>query len=167
VLVNSTTDRASLRPMARSYTDEEKRGAVATYVEHGLDHAHQETGVAKSTLRDWATKAGHDPSTIAARFVSKTRAATEAASASAEEKRVHLQAELLDAAREHVAMARVTTDGKDAQHWMTAAAIGVDKFRLERGEATDRTETVAAPERTPEVEAELAKVVSLADRRAA
>lgn len=153
--------------MASTYTDAQKADAVAIYVEHGLAEAHRRTGIPKPTLKRWLENEGIDPSETTARSVEKTRAATEAASAGAAEKRALLQTELLDAAREHVAMARITLDGKDAQHWMTAAAIGVDKFRLEKGEATERTEHVAAPERNPEVEEELGILYDMAEHRAA
>jgi hypothetical protein len=102
---------------------------------------------------------------MAERFTSKTRAATDAHSATAAEQRALLQQELLAAARQHVASSLSADDGKNAQHYMTAGAIGLDKYRLELGEATDRTEVVS-PERRPEHDEEIAILYDLTERRA-
>jgi len=152
--------------MARSYTDAEKADAVAIYLEHGLAEAHHRTGIPKPTLRDWARKAGHDPAELGSRTAAKTKAATEAHTLGMAEKRALLREELATAALHHVRQSAKSTDGRQAQAWMVAGAIGVDKLRLELGEVTDRTEHVA-PERSAEVEEELAKVVELAEHRAA
>lgn len=153
--------------MARTYTDTQKTDAVNLYVEHGLAEAHHRTGIPKPSLRNWARAAGHDTATLGSRAAEKTRAATQAHLDDAAEKRALLGRELLDAARIHVARSIAADNGKDAQHYMTAGAIGLDKFRLEQGEVTDRTEHVVPPERSPDVEEELAKLYDLAEHRAA
>jgi hypothetical protein len=48
--------------------------------------------------------------------------------------------------------ARHTDEGRDAQGWMTAGAIALDKVRLELGEVTDRTEHRTTDQVTAEVE---------------
>jgi transposase-like protein len=150
--------------MAR-YTEAEKADALATYLEHGLAAAHQTTGIPRATLQDWARKAGHNLADISGHTADKTRAAVAAHQANAAEIRALLQAELLAAARIHVASSLKAEDGKNAQHYMTAGAIGLDKYRLELGEATDRTEVVS-PERRPEHDEEIAILYDLTERRA-
>jgi transposase-like protein len=148
--------------MAR-YTEAEKADAVAHCVEHGMKAAHERTGIPKGTLSSWMTD--QQRAEMAERFTSKTRAATDAHSATAAEQRALLQQELLAAARQHVASSLSADDGKNAQHYMTAGAIGLDKYRLELGEATDRTEVVS-PERRPEHDEEIAILYDLTERRA-
>lgn len=152
--------------MAR-YTDHEKADAVALYVGHGLAEAHHRTGIPKASLQRWAEAAGQDLSELAGRTADQTRAASQAHAADLEARRVKLRGTLLSAAEHAVAKIVGEEDGNQAKGWAITSGIVIDKLRLELGEATDRTETVAAPERTPEVESELAKVVALADRRAA
>jgi transposase-like protein len=146
----------------RVYTPDEKAQAVAHYLEHGLAEAHNRTQIPRATLQDWARKAGHNLADISGHTAEKTRAAVAAHQANAAEIRALLQAELLAAARIHVAKS-LTADGKNAQHYMTAGAIGLDKYRLELGEATDRTEVVS-PERRPEHDEEIAILYDLTER---
>lgn len=153
--------------MASRYTDAERTDAVATYVEHGLAEAHRRTGIPKPTLKEWATKAGIEPSDIASRSAEKTRAATEAHRLAMAEARTRAQAEFARSAVHAAIQVRSCEKGNDAQGWATASAICLDKLRLELGEVTDRTERVAAPERTPEQEAELDRTLRLVQDRAA
>jgi len=153
--------------MASTYTDADKADAVRLYLEHGLAEAHHRTGVPKPTLKRWLAAAGHDPSETAARSVAKTAAATEAHTARLEELRVKARAEFAESAVFAARQVRSSEKGNDAQGWAMAGGICLDKVRLELGEATERHEHGPTPERTPEQEAELAKVVDLAQRRAA
>lgn len=136
--------------MARTYTDAQKAEAVALTLEHGPTEAGAKLGIPKSTCAQWLTP--EQKAEMAARSVSKTRAATAAHALSLERKRAELRGLFADAARHHVERSLVTDDGKDAQHWMTAGAIGLDKLRLELGEATDRTEHRTVDQVTAEVE---------------
>ena len=47
---------------------------------------------------------------------------------------------------------------------MTGAGIGVDKYRLEMGEATGRTETVDLPSAESTIDVEVARLVEQLDR---
>lgn len=53
---SEVANRATRRPPA--YDDALRAAALAVYVEQGLAAAHRQTGVPKSTLRDWARAAG-------------------------------------------------------------------------------------------------------------
>lgn len=165
---------------ARTYTPEEKTVALATYAERGLATAHDELGIPKATLRKWAIGAGMDTSAIAGRSVEQTQAASAARSARCEELRLELREGLLVAAadmlerldEEHVDFrgqaAREVTFPKapaDAcRNYVTSAAILIDKYRLEVGEATDRSETMAL-ERSQQAEERLTRVVELVTDR--
>jgi hypothetical protein len=168
--------------MPRTYTTEEKTVALATYAEHGLARAHDEHDIPKATLRKWAIGAGMDTSAIAGRSVEQTQAASAARSARCEVLRLELREGFLVAAadmldrldEEHVdfrgQQAREVTFPKapaDAcRNYVTAAAILIDKYRLEVGEATDRSETLAL-ERSAQSDERLAKVVELVTERQA
>lgn len=161
-----------------------KDRALELYADHGLAHAHRETGVSKSTIRDWA--AATDTST--ARADQKTAQATAARLTTVAAKKARLAEDLLaDLDRLRLQLfapcverkAMTVSDGHlegghveivdidltqptfaDQQKIMTSLAIGVDKVQLLTGEATERTEHVA-PQRTPEQEQEVAKVLRL------
>lgn len=168
--------------MPRTYTAEEKTVALATYAEHGLARAHDEHEIPKATLRKWALGAGMDTSAIAGASADQTRAASTARSARCEMLRLELRESFLVAAadmldrldEEHIdfrgQQAREVTFPKapaDAcRNYVTAAAILIDKYRLEVGEATDRSETLAL-ERSAQSDERLAKVVELVTERQA
>jgi hypothetical protein len=84
-----------------------------------------------------------------------------------EAKRVEAQAEFAASAVFAARKVRDAEEGKDAHGWAMASGTMLDKLRLELGEVTDRTEHVAAPERAPDVEDELAKVLELVRPQAA
>lgn len=153
--------------MPTPYTDDERTHAVDLYLQHGLAETHHRTGISRPTLRRWLIDAGHDPAEITERANEKTRAATATATVAMEARRVKLRAKLITAAEHAVDQVTDAADGNQAKGWAVAAGIVIDKLRLEVGEATDRTEHVTAPERTPENEAELAKVLKLVEARAA
>jgi transposase-like protein len=160
----------------RTYTPEEKSVALATYAEHGLARAHDVHDIPKSTLRKWAMGSGMDTSEIAGRSVEQTQAASAARATRCEELRLELRESFLVAAadmldrldEEHIdfrgQQAKEVTFPKapaDAcRNYVTAAAILIDKYRLEAGEATDRTELLGVP--ADEARKELAQVIDLA-----
>jgi len=126
--------------------------ALELWQSEGMAKAHAETGVPKSTINRWRTAAGLEPGASDAN--EQTRHATEARLAQQAEKRVTLQELFLDKAIDMLKrMDEKHTDfkGRDAvevhfekapsgacQQYATAAAILIDKFRLEVGEVTDR-----------------------------
>lgn len=146
----------------------------------------RQTGIPKRTVSDWARAEGIETSTPQAR--AKTARAREVLEAVTAEKRADLAAGLLaDAQRlraelfapcvekramavnqggdqgQEIEVAEVPLDRPtptDQVKIMTAVAIAVDKIQLLTGEATERHEHVA-PDRSPEQEQELAKVLTL------
>lgn len=178
--------------MAR-YTDQQKADAVARVLEVGMAQAHEELGIPKPSLSRWLTP--EQRSELAERFRTKTAAATEARARSLEQRRLDLAAALMgDVERlrlqlfapcverkavvvpagqhlgsdvEIVDIERAQPTFRDQQTIFTSVAIGIDKIQVLTGQPSAITEHRGAPERTPEQEAELAKVVELADRRAA
>lgn len=128
------------------------------YAELGLAEAHRRTGVGKSTLRRWAKLAG-----ILVDDAERTRAATEASVAV----KAQVQAELREGLRiKLLEKAHDLLGRMDAPHvefkgnhanqveypiapagavkdYAIAFAVLLDKYRLEVGEATGRTETMS------------------------
>lgn len=181
--------------MGRTYTDTEKADAVAVYVEHGLAEAHRRTGIAKNNLQRWAKSAGHDLAQLTDRAAQKTAAATETRLANMAARRADLASDLMgDVQRLRAQLfapcverkAMVVSQGKDIgsevevvdiahdqppfreqQAIMTTLAIAVDKIQILTGEATERIEHRAVPQRTPDQERELAQVLDLHKRQAA
>lgn len=176
-----------------SYTDEQRTDAVELYLAEGLAEAHHRTGIAKSTLRGWLRKAGHDPAQVDVRASDKTAAATEARRQDLERRRSDLAVDLMDDVErlrrqlfapcverkavvvsegrdmgstvEVVDIKRDQPTFRDQQTILTSAAIAIDKIQVLTGQPSEITGHVDVPERTPEQEAELAKVVELAERR--
>lgn len=144
------------------------------------------TGIPRRTITQWAHDEGLEVSSAQAR--AKTARAREVLEAVTAEKRADLAAGLLaDAQRLRTQLFAPTVEkramaialggdlGQDIEvaevplerptptdqvKIMTAVAIAVDKIQLLTGEATERHE-VSAPNRTPEQEQELAKVLTL------
>lgn len=135
-----------------TYTDAQKTSALAIYATDGLAAAVRATGIPKGTIKSWADRTG--TRTVAP--AERTAAAVEAASARRAELRDDLRTKLLEKAVDmleriddpHVdfrgnTAERIELDrpsASDCQRYATAAAILLDKFRLEMGEATDRSE---------------------------
>lgn len=150
--------------MSPARTAEERTAALAVYADRGLAAAHHETGVPKSTLRDWARDAGLDLAAIAGRSAEQTAAATEASEVRCSELRVRLRELFLATAvglLERVDAPHKEFKGNDAHEveyesapagaardYAVAAAICLDKYRLEVGEATSRDEHHVSDVRT-------------------
>ena len=115
------------------YTDEQKSDAVTLYVEHGTAEAAELTGINGRSILRWAQAAG----VVSQDRIEKTEQAREVLAATQAVKREELRVLLLDAPIRLVQQAIETEKARDAQSWMVAAGIGVDKFRLEMGEATE------------------------------
>lgn len=144
-----------------------------------LAEVHAETGLPKSTLTRWARKAG-----VGTFHTEQTAHATEALAAQRALKREQMVDLLIDQANdlihrmneqhgvwmqvggqsgglEQVFYERATS--ADVRNYAVAAAVLIDKMRLELGEATERKETI----NIDDARAELAsKVDELAKRRA-
>lgn len=153
--------------MARTYTQPEKDHAVNLYVQHGLAEAHHRTGIPKASLQRWAETAGHNLADLSGRTAEKTKAASEQHRLAMAEMRTKAQAEFAKSALHAAVKVREAEKGNDAQGWATASAIMTDKLRLELGEATDRTEHIAVPERTVEAQEEMDRTLRLVQDMAA
>ena len=121
-----------------NYTDAQKAEAVALSIDVGATEAARQTGISKRSINTWRNQAGH----TARANIKKTEAATAVLTATAAERREDLRVLLLDAGIHHVKQSIAAESGREAQAYMTGAGISVDKYRLEMGEATGRTETV-------------------------
>jgi len=98
--------------------------------------------------------------------IEKTEQAREVLAATHAEKREELRVLLLGAPIHLVRQAIETGKARDAESWMTAAGIGIDKFRLEMGEATGRTETIDLSQAEATIDQEVARLAKLIDARA-
>ncbi len=143
------------------YSDTQKAEAVELYLTDGTAKAAKQFGVTTRTINNWVKDAG----VTSQERIEKTEGAREVLAATQAEKREELRVLLLDAPIRLVQQAIDTDRARDAQSWMIAAGIGVDKFRLEMGEATGRTETVdlAAAEAT--IDQEVARLAKLHDAK--
>lgn len=142
--------------MARTiYSDEEKAAALDLIREVGLAEAWRRLRtIPKPTLGSWAQKAG-----IHSDAAAKTAVAVEAAQVRAKQLREELRVMLLEKAvdlLQRMDAEHVDFKGKDAdqvtypiapagavQNYATSVGILIDKYRLEVGEATTRSESKA------------------------
>ena len=136
----------------RSYTAEEREQAVALVAEHGLAYTWRQTGIPKPTLARWADDAGVERTNT-----EKTRAATDALRERHASLREQVRLELLEKVADlldRMDAPHTEFKGKDAdavvypiapagavQNYATSVGILIDKYRLEIGEATGRTES--------------------------
>lgn len=162
-------------PLARA-TPETRAAALAVYEAQGLAVAHAETGIPKTTLRRWARAEGLDPHVLAGEDVARTEAANKVREARIIEARREIQEQLLVQASDmldRMNEPHIDYRGKESdrvefekapadacRHYAISAAVLIDKFRLEMGESTSRSEIVGA---TPEKARErLGEIVTLA-----
>ena len=114
------------------YTDEQKAEAVRLYVEVGTAEAARRIGTSGRTITRWAKAAG----VTSQDRVEKTDAARQVLASTQAEKREHVRVLFLDRI-ESCLEALDPTRPRDAKDLMTTAAIGLDKYRLEMGEASE------------------------------
>lgn len=142
-----------LRPK-KTYSEQDRQQALNIYRTQGATVAAQTIGCNKSTVTRWAQQAG-----VETEVISRTTKATETIQAEYETRRAALRVKMLEVAE--TLLNRINQEhydyrGKDAnkvffdvapsgatKDYVTAAAILVDKMRLEEGKATDRQERVS------------------------
>lgn len=129
----------------RKWTQEQRETALAIYREHGPRAAAERTAIPLSTIGTWARAAGlsFNPE--------RTENANRAKALRWEERRRDLTDALGDAAAQLLTKALAADDGRAAQAFMTAAAIGVDKAQLLSGGVTTRHEVLDAEKRRERV----------------
>lgn len=138
---------------------EERAAALAVYRELGLAEAHRLTGITKNRLRRWAQQEGLNPAELAGAAVEQTEAANAARNARIDAMRLELRESLLASAvdmTERLTEPHKDFRGKDmtevlfdqapadaCRNYAVAAAVFIDKFRLESGESTARSESLS------------------------
>ena len=136
--------------MTTAHPPEAKAEALALYVEVGPTEAARRTGIPKGTINRWAKAAGATTEAHSA----QTQAATEAAAARAAQLREDLRVKMLEKA--HDALCRMDEPHRDYRNggeivhdrapsgamkdYAMTTAILLDKYRLEVGESTSRSE---------------------------
>lgn len=135
----------------RRYTDAERETALTLVADKGLAEAWRETGIPKPTLATWAKAEG-----VRTFDTAKTAHATEVHEARSQELRARLRLKLLEKADDlldRMDAPHVEFKGKDAdrvtypiapagavQNYAVSVGVLIDKYRLEAGEATSRSE---------------------------
>lgn len=115
------------------YTAEQKAEAVRLYIEHGPDAAARQIGCSRRAVYHWLGLHG-----VQTKRPEEVRAETEIRHTA---KREALREALLDGALMG-ASALDTADPKGFQALTVGIGVLIDKYRLERGEHTDRTQVV-------------------------
>lgn len=111
------------------YSDEQRQAALTGYQAVGAAQASRNTGIPARTIRTWANKEG----LIAAADTKKT----EAAHVGLAIKRERLRGVLLDRVFDYVDTADPKTrSARECKDFTVAAAVLIDKFRLESGDPT-------------------------------
>lgn len=147
----------------RTYTDEQKAEALALYVEAGPTAVAVQLGIPKQTVQQWARADG-----LRTVRNERTAEAVEAARVDRELTRERLRDAMLAKALDLIDRMddeHIDFRGKDAkrvtfpkpspsgcQSYATAAAILLDKVRLELGEVTGRTEVRSTDQLDAEIE---------------
>lgn len=134
------------------YSKKARETALKLYVEDGPGAAAKETGISRSTISKWATRAG-----VADDRTKSTQKATEAAAAEAARQREQIKVECRRQALEMIRRLGIRHEyfvGKegtrrdldlptasDVREYSVAIGVLIDKAELLDGRATDRTET--------------------------
>lgn len=155
------TDTATRQ--VRTYTDDQRAEAVALVAEHGLAEAHRRVDIPKETIRRWANRAGVTTGDVglSQAKMAEARAEIEAIRARLRVKLAAVADRLVDRVyepevdyrgqhAERVVLPEAAP--QSAKNLLTAAAIAVDKLRLELGEVTDRTESRSTDSLTADIE---------------
>lgn len=146
--------------MANSYTDIERQMALDIYHAQGATAASRQIGCSRQTIYDWLADELSTDNNMAKekaerrvymREVMRHRLLTTALRLV---DRVHEPWTYID--KEGVSHEVSEPPGREARELMVAAGIAIDKFRLEIGEATGRTEQIP----TATIEAEIERLES-------
>lgn len=135
---------------------EVKAQALALYPDLGVAQTADQLGVPRGTVSVWVHRAG-----LQRVHPQQTQAATEARVTLQEEIRDEVKLGFLTEAWECLQQAP-TARPADRLKLVTAAAVAIDKYRLEMGEATART----YHEGTDDTDRRIAQLVAEMDRRA-
>lgn len=174
-------DRSRIVIDVTERSPDEKAHALEVYEQHGLATAHRQTGIPKPTLHAWAVAAGLNVTQIAGEHAQRTMAATHARVARCDAMREELRERMLETAGtlldrvdlphveyrgQHAVMVTYPVPpGSTCRDYVWAMAVLVDKYRLEVGEVTDRSELIGAD--TAQAKERLAKIIDLASERRA
>jgi len=136
----------------RSYSEEQKAEALAAYAEVGSQEAARRLHIPSQTIASWARRAG-----IQSNASDKTRAAVERMQEIRHERRERIKSKILEkaefmvdqiggstvvavGARGATVEVPISPDGQ--QKLAQGARTLIETYRLEEGEATDRTESL-------------------------
>lgn len=155
--------------MPTTYSPERKADILSIFTEVGLAETVRRTGAPKKTIADWAKAAGlHSPG--AAQTAAARQVELDARADRAKLRREELRLEMLDKASDllhrmdqpyiaAVASGAIVTlpmpPAPAVQNFAISFGIMVDKFRLEMGDATSRTETRSLTDALDDHEAEV------------
>ena len=126
--------------VAKDYSEEQRRNALALYKEHGPSKASRQCGIPQKTISSWAKRGG-----VQSDAPQKTKAAVEAARLKWAERRTDEANEAgHDAQSVRLMMLALAMDEqtKKAQELATVYGVLIDKAQLLSGSATSRTEDV-------------------------
>lgn len=144
------------------YSDEQKREALDLFLEHGASEAGRRTDIPAGTIAAWASRSG-----LTGPPTPEVVNALAAQAVSIAERKQSLATELGTLAAKAVAKLaeRIEADEVSAKDLVSALTAAVDRMQLLTGAATERVETLTA-ERSPEAEAEVARVLTMARQAA-
>jgi hypothetical protein len=129
--------------VARQRTpDYVKARAMSLYDEFGLSEAARRLGVDRKTITRWRKQMGIASKTAKGEYGPEQQQIAQ----QHDRIRADIRNLMLMKTRQLLVGISDTTSGRDAKDFATAAAILMDKFRLEMGEVTGRRETVNASE---------------------
>ena len=139
--------------MMATYTDIQKTQAVDLYLKHGASEASNRLDIPRRTISSWVTKQG-----LAQAKGEQTEAAREQLALKNAERRERIRSLILEKAEDirgrmdepHIDFKAAgkelhkveweTARSGDVKNYAVSFAILIDKYRLEMGEATSRTE---------------------------
>jgi malonyl CoA-acyl carrier protein transacylase len=136
--------------MRQRWTDEQRKAALAAYVELGLAEAHRRTNVPKVTILRWVDACGMERN--AERLAAAMHRFPEGLGTCIADIKAGMVRDLLEVAAARIAYLKATpaTDPREAA---STAAIAIEKAQLLAGEATARIEAITPEQAQAELDA--------------
>lgn len=158
--------------MANTYTPQQRTEAVDAYLEHGATEAARITGIPKRTINRWATDDG-----ATSDKAEQTQTARDMLAQANAKRREELRALLMEKAVDlmrRMDEPHIDFKGKDAfivtypkatsgdvRNYAVSVGVLIDKFRLEMGEATGRTESIDLSAAESRIDQEIERLSAL------
>lgn len=142
--------------MAKPYSPKQKAEAIDLWKQHGTAETARQTGISTRTIKRWVKA---DPTAQA--DTKQTDTARRELARRTRERRERIRSLLLERTQDLLeAMHPDASRAGDIRSYAVAVGILIDKFRLEMGEATGRSEQISVEQAVSRLDEEIAEMLA-------